>query len=149
MQTKQIFMIILFILAAIIWGNFIIKMINGLSTDKDVVTNKTLQNKSEFQKIEFKGDFRDPFSEAMLVKTTQSSKSILPENSQTKTVQIKDLPRIELAGIVGDTAILNVNNQTYFVKAGDILDFGKVIALSEDGVEIEISKIKYKYYVKN
>ena len=132
----------LVIASIIIWGNFIFKLKKGLSTrdTEEPLLNKknhTEEVESLYPDIKFKGKYKDPFIRQSKQKKVETRKK---NKSHTKKEPVKEKKRnqqnIKFRGIIESTAIIEYNNEIYFIQEGDSLEFGKIILIHSDSIKI-------------
>jgi hypothetical protein len=141
-RNKKYIIIMLVIASIIIWSNFILKLKKGLSTKdaEEPLLNKknhTEEVESLYPDKKFTGKYKDPFirqTKQDKVKTRKKNKS------HTKKEPVKEKKRnqqnIKFRGIIESTAIIEYNNEIYFIQEGDSLEFGKIIFIHSDSVKI-------------
>ncbi len=143
-SSRKVVIITLIVLTVLIYCNLFLK-VNKTLTKTDTIENKisntdSLEQEDDF-KITFKGKYSDPFN-----KDLQSKTEYVKEKKKKKQ---NSTAKIILQGIVDRTALIEIENELYFVQRGDSLaNDGMITNVFPDSViiefedKIEILKVK-------
>jgi hypothetical protein len=133
--SRKYLIIILIAVVVIIYGNLFFKVNKTLTktqtTEDEISVADSTKLESDFS-LTFSGKYKDPFKQ-----NYQPPKKI--EKEEKKQVK-KDTPKISLQGIVGKTAMLNYNNELYFVQKGDSLMDYRIVRIYPDSLQLKSSE---------
>ncbi|MDD3523339.1 MAG: hypothetical protein PHQ41_01425 [Candidatus Cloacimonetes bacterium] len=155
-KANKIFLWGLIGLALAIWGNFAYKLLTNIdpSTETPVSKPKNQIHSSDNSasdsvfSIEFSGNFRDPFFRTTYAESDVSTywdneeyidwersdmDQYIPYQQESHIVY----PQVLLLGIIGNTAVLKIYNETQYVKTGDQGLYGEVLELSSGYVKLK------------
>ncbi len=167
-KSNKIFLGSLIGLALLIWGNFAYKLLTNIDSSTETADSKPMYQipKKDTSTLdspfytEFSGIFRDPFVGAT---NTESDVSTDWDNEEYVYWEQPDndsydpppnasliiYPKIHLLGIIGNIAVLNMKNETLYVKNGDNGLYGTVVEIGSDYVKIkqndEVVTLVYEY----
>lgn len=167
-NTNKIFLWSLIGVALLIWGNFAYKLVTNIDS-----STETTENKPKYQihkkdtsildslfYAKFSGIFRDPFvrvsnSEGDITSYWNNEEYIYWEqpdnysNDPHPSANLIIYPKIHLLGIIGNTAVLKIDNETLYVKNGDNGLYGAVVEIGSDYIRIkqneEVVTLVYEY----
>lgn len=155
-KANKIFLWGLIGLALVIWGNFAYKLLTNIDPTAETQVSKpkyqihssdSSASDSVFS-IEFSGNFRDPFIGTSYLEKGASTYWDNDEyidweqsdNDQYTPYQQEShivYPQVLLLGVIGNTAVLKIYNETQYVKTGDQGLYGEVLEISSGYVRIK------------
>lgn len=132
--SQKSFIVILFLLIIIIYGNLFFKVNKTLNkpqtSENDIILPDSTSEDISFS-ISFQGKYKDPFR-LTVPKVTKEKETKTPKDEITK------IPMLTLQGIVGKTAIVKYKNELYFLEDGDSLFQFTILKVYNDSVRYNI-----------
>jgi hypothetical protein len=159
-KANKIFLWGLIGLALVIWGNFAYKLLTNIDPTAETQVSKPKYQIHSSDKsasdsvfsIEFSGNFRDPFVGTNNLGNGASTywdndeyidweQTVYEQYSPYQPEPHIVYPQVLLLGVIGNTAVLKINNEIQYVKTGDQGLYGEVLEISSGYVRIKQTDI--------
>lgn len=143
----------------IVWGFIILKIINNMHSEENVVTQHAviataaIENVSDTFSIH--PVYRDPFL-GKLIQRVESSSSDAPVKTKAPAIPVLKLPTpwpaIVFGGIIKnkklnkEMVLLQVNGQDFMLKSGETVNGIQLFKIFQDSIEVHFSKEKKIIY---